>query len=342
MNNQNIDVIIVPDFSSARASVFEIRTAYFLYTWIKNAGRAKEFPLHIACIGDPTQRIRDLAKKAGARITIHEPHPLSHLNPFLNKQVGLCVSGETDYHLLLDTDFWVISDFSEILKWGETIAAAPADHPRISTDYWLRIYESLDMSPPKEKIRPIRGEYNIPLAHKPYYHNQDQDVYEMFPYYQGGMVYAPWSFNLKTRWQENIMSIKDLFLDGDPNHPQHLAVVASDQAGLSITIRQLIDEGKKFTRIPPTYHANRVHLYANKLDVSDIKLYHATGFANSVRNPLLHYTKLLMHSMRNEWLLQHSEDSIKNYVQEYFGGHTRSIYTLIKNMHIARTHALKS
>lgn len=327
-----IDVILVPDFTGPKAAIFEVRTLFFLASWIANAGRAANFPLHLACIGTPPDSVKRLAKRAKADITICQPHPLFPKNPFLNKQIGFSITPQTDYHLLLDIDFWVLSDFSDLSTFGDCIAAAPADHPRVSPAYWLKIYEEFGMTPPSERIRPIRGEYGVPLAHPPFYTNQAADVEGMFPYYQGGMVYAPWSYDLKTRWQENVLRIRSLFPKGDPKHPLHRAVTASDQAGLAVTIEQLRREGATFTRLPPAFHANRVHLYAKGVTAKQIKLYHATGFGNNPKYPLLNYTKLLMHSMRNEWLLQHPNHSVLSYLREYAFPHTKAILSLIGRM----------
>ena len=48
-----IDVVTVPDFSGQAARTFEARTLLFLASWMANAGKARSWPLHLACIGQP-------------------------------------------------------------------------------------------------------------------------------------------------------------------------------------------------------------------------------------------------------------------------------------------------
>ncbi|MCG8604246.1 hypothetical protein MJD09_04500, partial [bacterium] len=63
----------MPDFRPAKREVFEARTLYFLAAWIENAGLAKDFPLHLACIGRPPSTVRHLGDRCNASITVHEP-----------------------------------------------------------------------------------------------------------------------------------------------------------------------------------------------------------------------------------------------------------------------------
>ena len=50
---QGIDVVTVPDFQWPASELFEVRTRLFLGSWLENAGAAREWPLHLACIGEP-------------------------------------------------------------------------------------------------------------------------------------------------------------------------------------------------------------------------------------------------------------------------------------------------
>ena len=67
------DVVIVPDFSGKAKTTFEARTLYFLASWLECAGKSREFPLHLACIGEPPESVRALAKQCDARISLHAP-----------------------------------------------------------------------------------------------------------------------------------------------------------------------------------------------------------------------------------------------------------------------------
>src|ERR1051325_3921722 len=89
------DVVIVPDFSGKRARAFEARTLLFLASWIEFAGRARGFPLHVACIGEPPASVRWLVDRCGALISVHEPVG-DGLRGSANKLRGLEVDARTD------------------------------------------------------------------------------------------------------------------------------------------------------------------------------------------------------------------------------------------------------
>ena len=87
------DVVTVADFSGKSAHVFEARSLLFLASWLGNAGQARDYPLHLVCIGEPPDNVCKLARKAGARLTVHEPLAIGQVKT-ANKLRGLEVKGE--------------------------------------------------------------------------------------------------------------------------------------------------------------------------------------------------------------------------------------------------------
>jgi hypothetical protein len=256
------DVVIVPDFLCVEAATFEARTLLFLASWIANAGRATNFPLHLASIGEPPRSVCHLAEKAGASITVHEPVRAERVG-YSNKLRGLEVPGKEDQVLLLDVDVVVLSDFSDLAKLGRCIAASPANVLQFSEDHWRKIYTALGMEPPGERIASVRSE----LSERP-------SAGSMFPYYNGGILFLPRRPDLRETWEEHIRSIAALF---DERDEVWQAVAYDDQTGLATTIELLRRRGVPFVRLPPAFHANWLYLYWRKLPVKEIKLFHAFG-----------------------------------------------------------------
>ena len=335
-----IDVITVADLSGPKGLIFEARLIFFLVNWIENAGKARHFPLHLACIGEPSPQIEWLAKRANAHVTIHKPHPLADRGRFINKLRGFEINRQTDYFLLLDTDVWVLSDFSSLTELGHTIAVAPSIQPRIPTSYWLKIYEGFNMELPTERIRSTKGEYGCGLT--PFglpYPGQEAELSNMLPYYNCGVIYGPWNDDLPTKWVENAQRIAHLFPNGNRLNEAYKAVRYCDQASFALAIEQLKREGVSFTHLPTPFHTHFVHLYAKDIKLSDVKLYHAFSFALDPIRPLSHYAKDLSARMWREWRLQYPNKSVLHYLRHFFIFHTITGFSLISRLRKAyKTH----
>jgi len=274
------DVITVPDFS-ANAAVFEARTLVFLASWLENAGAAREFPLHLACIGTPPASVRRLAARCGARITIHEPLKLRSDHHVGNKFRGLEIEPETDRFLLLDVDVAILSDPSRLADFGECIAACPDDAPNVAVADWQNIYATFGLPLPP-RIQPLVCELDLPRYPRRMmgFEAQDGQVEAMLPYYNGGVVFAPWACNLRERWEANILRIAKLY---DERREPRKWIHTSDQAALAVTIQMLADEGWAFRRLPDAFNARWQHLYAGQPDLHDIVVMHCCwNFLNAV------------------------------------------------------------
>jgi len=298
------DIITVPDFSGKQARAFEARALLFLASWIEHAGRAREFPLHIACIGEPPASVRRLADRCGALISVHEPVG-DGLRGSANKLRGLEVEPETDRFLLLDTDTVFLSDPSELADFGRCVAAAPANVPRVPESYWRRIYPALGLELPSERIVCVAAE----MACKPRlgiaYPEQSAEMRSMFPYFNGGVVFAPWDCGFRELWEEHMRSIRTFFTERDAVWKN---IAASDQTGLATAIQYLRARGLPFRRLPAACNANWLHLYRRALTVEDMKIFHAMFIfgktTNATRNlglQLYRFRLHLMHRLANQW-----------------------------------------
>lgn len=276
MSDIPFDVIIVPDFSGKESKVFELRTSLFLQSWIKNSGKAFKFPLHIACIGNPPESLKGLISKSNAFVSIHEP--IGYGGPVSNKLRGLEITPFSKYFLLLDVDIIVISDPSDIAKeLGYCISAAPAFRARISKKNWEYIYNSLHLPIPTNRIKSMICELGSSKGslwgrQREEFPGEDEEALSMFPYYSSGVVYAPWDCGIEKLWGRNINLIAALF---DDNCESELSLKYSNQAGLAVSIQQLILNGIPFKTLPYQYHAHWRHIARCNLKAGDIKLFHA-------------------------------------------------------------------
>ena len=252
--SQSCDVVVVPDFSNQNRAVFEARTLFFLASWLEHAGNASSWPLHLACIGEPPESVRRLGERCHASVTVHEP--LSGGDRlFTNKLWGLEVAGRTDRVLLLDADVLVLSDISGLCELGNCVAAAPSFKPRIPTSAWRAVYRALGVELPAERIKSVRGA--VAAAVRRWY--QSGELEAMVPYYNAGIILAPWRCDLRSIWKEHLGLIADS-VDYEGDAADALAVC--DQAAFATAVQVLRQRGFDFAGLPFPYHPNFLHQQA--------------------------------------------------------------------------------
>jgi len=278
---RSFDVITVPDFSTGGTAVFEARTLVFLATWAERAGTSRGFPLHVACIGEPPSSVRRLAGRVGASVTVHEPLPLRPDHHVGNKLRGLEVVPRTDHFLLLDVDIAILGDLAPLAEFGDCISACPDDAPNVRLAEWRTIYEAVGLPLPGP-IPPLVHELDLPRFPRKMmgYEAGNEQLDAMLPYYNGGVVFAPWRSNLRDLWAENIRRIAGLFDDrtGFRKWIHH-----SDQAALAVSIAMLARDGLPFRRLPDAFNARWQHLYAGRPDPGEVAILHCCwNFLSSI------------------------------------------------------------
>jgi hypothetical protein len=245
---------MVPDFLGPEAAIFEARTLLFLAAWLEHVGPNPALPLHLACIGEPPARVQRLAARSGAVLSIHAPVGAEQRG-FSNKLRGFEVARRTDFLLLVDADVMVLGDPSPILDLGYCVALSPADQAKVPARFWDRIYPGLGLPMPSERMLSTLGE-------------------SMPPYYNGGVVYAPWACGLGAIWEDHVRRIARLFV-GDEPHAR--AVHGSDQAGLATAVASLRGQGVPVVPLPWGFNVRWQHLYSHRVRPDQIALFHATG-----------------------------------------------------------------
>lgn len=280
---QAFDVITVPDFSSRGRAVFEARTLVFLASWMEYGGEARHYPLHLACIGEPPPSVCKLASQCGARITVHDPLVLRQGHHVGNKLRGLEIENETENYLLLDVDIAILSDISSACGLAGCLAASPDDAPNVTIRDWEVIYSSLKLPIPTP-IEPMVHELGLPRFPRRMmgFESEDSQTQSMFPYYNGGVVFAPWAADLRSTWEEAILRVASLF---DESKGTRRWIHQSDQAGLAIAIALLKKEGWNYQRLPDRLNVRWQHLYAGYPEPNSIAIMHCCwSFLNSIGN----------------------------------------------------------
>jgi hypothetical protein len=326
MSYKAFDVVTVPDFSLEEAKIFEARTLFFLASWIENAGEARNFPLHLACIGEPPDSVCWLAERSNALISVHKPLKISdHEFPgrrnFFNTIRGLEVQPRKDRVLLLDVDILFLSDISDLAKMGYCISASRGSKPRVPEMYWREVYTMLGMELPTERIASVRGELGLPPIEKEAYPGQNMEFKNMYPYYNGGVVFAPWDCGLKEIWLSHLQYIHNYFsFDKQDKIKISKAIIGSDQIGLATAIEYLKQQGVPFVLLPEIYNTRIVHLiYA--LGWDEVKLYHLTGMFKNINRDNRVLTRLRRHHAKKiflSWLMNKNTFNLSTNIQSFF------------------------
>jgi hypothetical protein len=261
------DVVVVPDFSGPVARRFEIMTLLFLASWMEFGGRSRNLPLHLACIGDVPESVRILAERCGAEITTHTP---VLFGAFANKLRGFEVNRKTDHILLLDSDMLVLSEIHELpgALGDNCISAAASNGPcRLGANQWRLIHEALDVPYPKYQVTPLNRDLDT-FQCAPY-----RDWTEFPPYYNGGIVFAPWASHMGDVWRDHLVRIFEI----DPNirGPKN---EVSNQPSLATAIHELHHRGFEFRLLPDEYHVRWQHIATGTVPSKQTKLLHTIGF----------------------------------------------------------------
>lgn len=272
MTSRPFDVVIAPDFRGEAALTFELRTLFFLATWQAYAGQARTYPLHIACIGAAPPSVRWLAARCNASITQHKPLTIIESGT-INTLIGFEIEPQTDQMLLLDTDLFVLGDISELNLLRGSVGVAPAMRNRVPEADWPRIYATLDLPLPSERMPCIFAEVGM-QAHLPErFPGQVAEGEAMLPYYQSGSVWLPTACGLGSLWREHMQILAPIL-----NPAEGAVEYADDQMGLTTAVEALRTQGVPVERLPRSYNSFGVQLYGNLLTQQEIKLYHAINF----------------------------------------------------------------
>jgi hypothetical protein len=265
------DVVTVPDFQGSNSVLFEARTLLFLGSWLENAGSSRDWPVHLACIGEPPASVGALAERCGAHVSVHEPVAGGSI-PVQNKLRGFDIQPRTDRLLLLDTDVVILGDPRDALQLGPGLAVARAANHRVRLDTWERVYRALGEEMPEERIAAQRAVVADRIP-KLALHGEHHLV-PMHPYFNTGVVSLPWDrvAEFRKRWEGYLDRLAELF---PPDETGNRTVSGCDQVGFALALLRMRAEGLPTRELPNPLHANWILVMAGSVGVDETAIYHA-------------------------------------------------------------------
>ena len=291
------DVVVVPDFQGSDPALFEARTLLFLGSWLEHAGAARDWPLHLACIGEPPARVVRAAEGCGALLSVHEP-VAGGVAPLRNKLRGFEIAMRTDRLLLLDVDVVAFGDPSPIQDLEGDLAVAPASHHRVRPHHWERVLTALDEKPFETRMLSHRGALvdRLPRRAVPPHHLEP-----MAPYYNTGVLWIARSraAELREVWDDYLDRLTTAF---PVDAPENRVISRCDQVGFALALRKLCDEGLRMDPLPGSLHANWVLLAAEAVPAGETRLLHAMAlFSRDAERPRADWRTEV--DFWEEWLL---------------------------------------
>jgi hypothetical protein len=275
---REFDVVTVPDFAGTRPDVFEIRTLFFLASWLASGNPRSAVRLHLACVGEPPGSVRRLADQANAIVSVHAPKVIRNVR-CANKFRGFEVEPRTAHLLLIDTDVLFLGRLDDLTLPPQALAVAPAFKGRVKEDIWTEAYRAVGLEIPSERIWSQACE--LDCADIDDHRRRGQSMSgPMLPYYNAGVIFAPWAVPLAETWERHIERVNGRL---EQVEGVSQSILRSDQTAFATTAQELRNRGIPLVRLPDAFHGHRLHLYRRKLKLEDIRLLHFTGSFSSSR-----------------------------------------------------------
>jgi hypothetical protein len=268
------DVVIVPDFDGPRAEQFEALTLLFLAAWTRHAGRSRQWPLHVVCVGDPPRPVRAAAAVAGARLGVVDSLP--HPRRYANKLRGLEVEAETGGVLLLDTDTLVLADLAPLVaRLGDGIGVGVATVNHFPEDSWRLMYGAAGVPYPGPTGTCWCADPRLAAA-RGLSPDQAALCQHMPPYFNSGVVWTSVPGVLRARWIDHMRRIAPVFSGPTPARgwgggPE------TDEHALATAVESLRLTGVPVVAIPPAYHTRPILLRAAVLSWAEVAIFHYHG-----------------------------------------------------------------
>ncbi len=268
-----LDVVVVPDFEGSSRLVFEYNTNLFLASWLEHESNLSDSQLHLVCVGEPPPTTRRLAEQANCKLTVCES--VSGPDRFRNKLRGLQVTPSSDYFILLDTDivlFQTIDRVAHLLDLS-SMGLSYSSGTHLSIAQWTDLYDRLGMKPPTIRVALDNAAFSGNFLDHPYYEEFSATV----PYYNSGVVAAPWNFGLRHYWERLIDQVPWLLQNDKHIDKPIFRHALYDQPPLAIAAEMLRREGRKLSVLPHALHARWQHFCLGLVSPDDVLIAHNTG-----------------------------------------------------------------
>ena len=147
-----------------------------------------------------------------------------------------------------------------------------ANIPHLSIAQWQSLYWRLGMEPPSERVAMAEAGLDTPTPNR----GHGSEIVATLPYFNSGVVSAPWSFDLGEQWERLIDEVPRIVLQvgGKENVPHHALY---DQPPLAVAVETLRRQGKPTHILPDSLHARWQHFCRGSVTFDDAMVVHNTG-----------------------------------------------------------------
>ena len=278
----DLDVIIVPDFAGPQKGRFELGTSLFLASWLQHKSQQSNSKLHVVCIGDPPAVVMRLSKLAKARLSVHET--MEGEDRFRNKLIGLRIQPSASHFLLLDAAdtvlFRPIRDIAAMLP-SNSVGVTPANGVHLSLTQWKIVYDRLGIPMPSERAAVVGAAFDERFrASNPWFREFNCTL----PYFNSGVVSAPWSFGLGPIWEKLVYDVPRILRDDDRLQRPIQPFAYYDQPPLAIATEILQQRGRSRSILADSMNTRWQHLYLGLEKKENIASAHAIGIFRNYRS----------------------------------------------------------
>jgi hypothetical protein len=334
------DLVIVPDFSGSAKLLFEVRSLYFLASWLEYSELVGEVPLHLACIGEPPESVRALARKCGGTISLHSP-VASDLPVYANKLRGFEAPFESNRMLLLDVDILALSSVATIADVipADAISAATSHGASLTSEMWSELYAALGLDTPVERMSDFHLTLDVQRASA-----GSSMSATVFPSWNSGVIMVPRESGLPALWQEHLRIVGEFRQQWrGTKRPGNRPI--TDEPAFATAVHALNARGESFFDLPDQFNGRWRHLYRRSPTMREFVLFHMTGSFTHGRDleqkldpHAWGYQKRLLARYGNRWL-EHSESRLRDGIRYMAPAtlellHLRSILTTLYRRHI--------
>lgn len=310
-----LDVVVVPDFQGPAHLEFEHKTNLLLASWLEHKSELSTSQLHVACIGDPPDSTARLAECARSRLTVHEP--IAGPDRFRNKLQAFRTSRAHSHFLLLDADIVLLRPIQEIASRlrPDSLGVGYANIAHLSLSQWGALYAQLGMPPPTERAAMAEAWLGDMLPGR----GHGGEIAATFPYFNSGVVSAPWSFGLGALWERLIDEVPRILLQGvgEGKLPHHALYT---QPPLAVAVEALRRQGKPTHVLPDALHARWQHFCRGTVAFDDALVVHNTGIfkpmTGDVRTGIAAYVERSRNRMKGRGPTASQQGNLKAYANQ--------------------------
>lgn len=262
------DVVVCPDFAGPLRQVFEARTLLFLGSWLEHQGASRRWPLHLVCIGEPPEPVRELAGRCGATLSVRDELP-GLGNRIMNRLRGLEIESRTGRILMVDCDAIILRDLAPVLEFEDCFAAKIGPRNPLPADLWREVFDVAGVQMPPERFEP----WVLGVADR----LPRDEIGETFrepmpPYFQAAVYLIPAGSSLRANWERIQRMLSERYA-GQPRPYDRLW--KKTQCSLSVCVAILANEGIPWRWLPASLNVTHSMYASGEISCQETRIFHA-------------------------------------------------------------------